>query len=91
MQFSASNGGNSFAAIDAKVKINDKGFFVAAGINDLPKLGVSVGQSSRSTDVNLSGIPQCGLPVFVNLVAADVCTSHSLGRLVCSAWVGVTA
>ena len=72
LQFSAGAGGNSFSAIDANFQTTDAGFFVAAGLDVLPNLGVSIGQSSRSTNVNLSWIPLRNLPVFVNLVAADV-------------------
>jgi hypothetical protein len=81
LQFSAGGGGNSFGAIDANFQTTDTGFFVAAGIDVLPNLGVSLGQSSRSTNVNLSWIPLRGLPVFVNLVAADVFDATPFGTV----------
>lgn len=72
LQFSVGAGGNSFSAIDGNFQSTETGFFAAAGIEVLPNLGVSLGQSSRSTNVNLSWIPLRRLPVFVNLVAADL-------------------
>jgi len=47
----------------------------------LPNLGFSVGQSSRSTNVNLSWIPFRGLPVFVNLMGADVFDATPYGTV----------
>jgi hypothetical protein len=81
LQFSAGAGGNSFGAIDANFQTTDAGFFVAAGLDVLPNLGVSIGQSSRSTNLNLSWIPLRGLPVFVNLVAADVFDATPFGTV----------
>ena len=72
LQFSVGAGGNSFSAIDGNFQSTETGFFAAAGIEVLPNLGVSLGQSSRSTNLNLSWIPLRRLPVFVNLVAADL-------------------
>ncbi len=72
LQLSVGGGGNSFSAINATFQASETGFFVAAGMDLLPNLGVSVGQSSRSTNLNVSWIPLRRLPVFVNLVAADV-------------------
>lgn len=72
LQFSVGGGGNSFSAIDGNFQSTETGFFAAAGVEVLPNLGVSLGQSSRSTNLNLSWIPLRRLPVFVNLVAADL-------------------
>ncbi len=81
LQLSAGGGGNSFAAIDANFQATETGFFVAAGVDLLPNLGFSVGQSSRSTNVNLSWIPFRGLPVFVNLMGADVFDATPYGTV----------
>jgi len=70
LQLSVGGGGNSFAAINANFQTTENGFFAAAGVDLLPNLGVSLG--SRSTNLNLSWIPLRRLPVFVNLVAADL-------------------
>ncbi|MFM7266473.1 MAG: hypothetical protein ACKOZW_12965 [Cyanobium sp.] len=72
LQVSVGGGGNSFSAIDGNFQTKGNGFFAAAGMDVLPNLGVSIGQSSRSTNLNLSWIPLRRLPVFVNLVAADL-------------------
>jgi hypothetical protein len=72
LQLSVGGGGNSFAAINANFQSTETGFFAAAGVEVLPNLGVSVGQSSRSTNLNLSWVPLRRLPVFVNVVAADL-------------------
>jgi len=81
LQLSAGGGGNSFASIDANFQSTEAGFFVAAGVDVLPNLGFSVGQSSRSTNLNLSWIPFRSLPVFVNLVAADVFEATPFGTV----------
>lgn len=81
LQLSAGGGGNSFAAIDANFQTTEAGFFVAAGVDLLPNVGLSVGQSSRSTNVNLSWIPLRSLPIFVNLVAVDVFDSTPFGTV----------
>jgi hypothetical protein len=72
LQVSVGGGGNSFSAIDGNFQSTETGFFAAVGVEVLPNLGVSLGQSSRSTNLNLSWIPLRRLPVFVNLVAADL-------------------
>lgn len=72
LQVSVGGGGNSFSAVDGNFQSTETGFFAAVGVEVLPNLGFSLGQSSRSTNVNLSWIPLRRLPVFVNLVAADV-------------------
>ena len=81
LQLSVGGGGNSFAAINANFQSTETGFFAAAGVDLLPNLGVSLGQSSRSTNVNLSWIPLKSLPVFVNLVAADVFDATPFGTV----------
>ena len=81
LQLSAGGGGSSFGAIDANFQTTEAGFFVAAGVDVLPNLGLSVGQSSRSTNVNVSWIPLRRLPIFVNLVVADVFDSTPFGTV----------
>lgn len=82
LQLSAGGGGgSSFGAIDANFQTTEAGFFVAAGVDVLPNLGLSVGQSSRSTNVNVSWIPLRGLPIFVNVVVADVFDATPFGTV----------
>ncbi len=81
LQFSAGTGGSSFSAIDANFNTSTSGFFMAAGVEVLPNVGVSVGQSSRSTNINLSFIPFRTLPIFVNLLAADLFDSTPFGTV----------
>lgn len=81
VQFSAGGGGNSFSAIDGNFQTTSSGFFAAAGIELTPYLGLSVGQSTRSTNVNLSFIPFRTLPIFVNLLAADVFDATPFGTV----------
>ena len=81
LQLSAGGGGSSFGAIDANFQTTESGFFVAAGVDVLPNLGLSVGQSSRSTNVNVSWIPMRRLPIFVNLVVADVFDATPFGSV----------
>jgi hypothetical protein len=72
LQLSAGGGGEGFAAIGSDFETSSGGFFAAAGLELLPNLGLSVGVSSRSTNVNVSYIPFRNLPVFVNVAAVDV-------------------
>ena len=81
LQLSVGGGGNSFAAVNANFQSTETGFFAAAGVDLLPNLGLSLGQSSRSTNVNLSWIPLRSLPVFVNLVDADVFDATPFGTV----------
>ena len=81
LQLSLGGGGNSFAAINANFQSTETGFFAAAGVDLLPNLGVSIGQSSRSTNLNLSWIPLRRLPVFVNVVAADLFDATPFGTV----------
>ena len=81
LQLSAGTGGSSFSAIDANFNTSTSGFFMAAGVEVLPNVGVSVGQSSRSTNINLSFIPFRTLPIFVNLLAADLFDSTPFGTV----------
>ncbi|MFM8276746.1 MAG: hypothetical protein ACKN89_07135, partial [Cyanobium sp.] len=46
-----------------------------------PNLLLSVGVSSRSTNLNLSSIPFRDLPVFVNVVAADLFNATPWGTV----------
>lgn len=72
VQFSLGGGGSSFALVDSTFQSAENGFFGAAGIELSPNVGFSVGVSSRSTNLNLSWIPLRTLPIFVNVMAADV-------------------
>ena len=81
LQFTLGGGGSGFAAIGPNFQTTDTGFFAAAGVELLPNLGISLGHSSRSTNLNLSYIPFAGLPVFINLVAADLFNSTPFGTV----------
>jgi hypothetical protein len=72
LQLSAGGGGEGFAEVGSNFETSSGGFFAAAGLEVLPNLGLSVGVSSRSTNMNVSYIPFRTLPVFVNLAAVDV-------------------
>jgi hypothetical protein len=72
LQVSVGGGGSSFAAIDSTFQAAENGFFGAAGVELSPNIGVSVGVSSRSTNMNLSWIPFRTLPIFVNVLGADL-------------------
>jgi hypothetical protein len=81
VQFTAGGGGSNFAAIDNNFQTSNSGYFVAAGIEALPNVGVSVGRSSRSTNFNVSIIPFRRWPVFVNLLAADAFSETPYGTV----------
>lgn len=81
VQVSAGGGGSSFAAIDSTFQTTQNGFFGAAGVELSPNLGVSVGVSSRSTNLNLSWIPFRTLPIFVNVMGADLFSATPWGTV----------
>lgn len=81
VQFTLGGGGSSFAAIDTTFELTEAGVYAAAGLEVLPNLGVSMGWSGRSTNVNLSWVPLRTFPVFVNLVAADVFSATPFGTV----------
>jgi len=81
LQFTAGVGGKRFAAIDSNFEGPGTGFFAAAGVEVTPNLGASLGWSGRSTNVNLSYIPFRAVPIFVNLLAADVFNSTPYGTI----------
>jgi hypothetical protein len=81
VQFTAGGGGSSFAAVDTTFQTAESGAFGAVGLEVTPNIGFSVGVSSRSTNVNLSWIPLRDLPVFVNVMAADVFSDTPWGTV----------
>ncbi|MEB3318851.1 MAG: hypothetical protein VKO39_12025 [Cyanobacteriota bacterium] len=81
VQFTAGGGGSNFAAIDNNFQTSNSGYYVAAGIEALPNVGVSVGRSSRSTNFNVSIIPFRRWPIFVNLLAADAFSETPYGTV----------
>jgi hypothetical protein len=81
LQFTLGGGGSSFAAIDTSYELTEAGMFGALGIEILENLGFSVGVSGRSTNVVLSWIPLRTVPVFVNLMAADVAATTPWGTV----------
>ena len=81
VQFSVGGGGSTFAAIDSTFQSAENGVFGAAGVELSPNLGVSVGVSTRSTNLNLSWIPLRTLPIFVNVLAADVFSATPWGTI----------
>ena len=81
LQFTLGGGGSSFGAIDTSYQLTSNGMFGSLGIEVLENLGFSVGVSGRSTNVLLSWIPFRTLPVFVNLMAADVAATTPWGTV----------
>lgn len=81
VQFTLGGGGSSFAGIDTSYQLTESGFYGAAGIELTPNVGMSVGVSGRGTNVNLSWIPFRSLPVFVNVLAADVFDATPWGTI----------
>jgi hypothetical protein len=81
LQVSVGGGGSSFAAIDSTFQSAQSGFFGAAGVELSPNIGVSVGVSSRSTNMNLSWIPFRTLPIFVNVLGADLFSVTPFGTI----------
>ena len=81
VQFTVGGGGSSFAAIDSNFQTSESGVFGAVGVELLANLGLSVGMSSRSANVNLSWVPFRTLPIFVNLLAADVFAATPWGTI----------
>jgi hypothetical protein len=81
VQFTLGGGGSSFAAIDTSYELTEAGMFGAVGIEILENLGFSVGVSGRSTNVVLSWIPLRTVPIFVNLMAADVAATTPWGTV----------
>lgn len=81
VQFTLGGGGSSFGAIDTSYELTSSGLFAAAGVELLDNLGFSVGMSGRSTNVVLSWIPLRSVPIFVNLMAADVFEATPWGTI----------
>ena len=81
VQFTLGGGGSSFAAIDTSYELTEAGMFGAVGIEVLENLGFSVGVSGRSTNVAVSWIPLRTVPIFVNLMAADVAATTPWGTI----------
>lgn len=82
VQFTVGGGGSSFAAIDPNTfGLTESGVYAAAGLEVMPNLGLSMGWSGRSANVTLSLIPLRSLPIFVNLLAADVFSDTPFGTV----------
>jgi len=81
VQLSAGVGGNLFAPLDAEFKGPTVGAFVAAGVELAPQLGASMAISGRGTNLSLGWIPWRRVPVFVNLLAADVFSASPYGTV----------
>lgn len=81
VQFTLGGGGSSFGAIDTSYALSSNGMFGAAGVELFENLGFSVGVSGRSSNVNLSWVPFRSLPIFVNLMAADVFAATPWGTI----------
>lgn len=81
VQFTVGGGGSSFGAIDASYELSSSGLFAAAGVELLENLGFSIGVSGRSTNVVLSWVPLRTMPIFVNLMAADVFETTPWGTI----------
>lgn len=71
-QLTLGGGGSGFAQINSNFQSTTTGYFMAAGMELFPNLGLSMGVSTRSKNVNLSFIPFRTLPIFVNLAGVDL-------------------
>jgi hypothetical protein len=71
-QFTVGGGGTGFAQINSNFQSSTTGYFMAAGVELFPNLGLSMGVSTRSKNVNLSFVPFRSLPIFVNLAGVDL-------------------
>ncbi len=81
VQLSAGVGGNLFAPLDWNFQGPTVGAFVAAGVELSPQVGASMAISGRGTNLSLGFVPFPRLPVFMNLVAADVFSSSPYGTV----------
>lgn len=81
LQLSAGIGGNFFAPLDVNFQGPTTGGFVAAGVELSPQVGVSMALSGRGTNLSLGWVPFPRLPVFVNLLAADVFAATPYGTV----------
>lgn len=81
VQFTLGGGGSSFSAIDTTFQAAENGFYGAAGVELTPNVGVSLGVSGRGTNINVSWVPFRSLPVFVNVLAADVFDATPWGTI----------
>jgi len=81
VQFTVGAGGYGFAQIDSNFATSDTGYFMAAGIEVLPNLGLSFGVSTRGKNVNVSYIPFRSLPIFVNLAGVDLFNETPWGTI----------
>ncbi len=82
LQVSAGGGGRLFAPLNDDFRTQgDAGVFGAVGVELTRNLGASVGVSGRGANVSLSYIPFHDVPVFVNLLAADVFNNTPYGTI----------
>ena len=71
-QLTLGGGGTGFAQISNNFQSSTTGYFMSAGMEVFPNLGLSLGVSTRSKNVNLSFVPFRTLPIFVNLAGVDL-------------------
>jgi hypothetical protein len=82
LQISAGGGGRLFAPLNDDFRTRgDAGVFGAVGVELTRNLGASVGMSGRGANVSLSYIPFHDVPIFFNLLAADVFNSTPYGTI----------
>ena len=82
LQLTAGGGGSLFAPLGSDFKARAYGgAFGAVGVEVTRNLGASVGVSGRGANVSLSYIPIHDVPIFVNLLAADVFNKTPYGTI----------
>ncbi|MEB3320959.1 MAG: hypothetical protein VKI63_08480 [Cyanobium sp.] len=73
LQLSFGGGGNQFAYLNPETfTSNSFGLFASLGLEITRNVGLSLGWSNRGTNVNLSYAPFRGVPIYLNVVGADL-------------------
>ena len=73
LQFSFGAGGYQFSYLDPETFKSDSfGMFASLGVEITRNVGLSLGWSNRGTNVNLSYTPFRGVPIYLNVVGADL-------------------
>lgn len=81
LQISVGVGGRDFVSLDENFEGNDVSVFGAIGVELAPNIGLSAGVSGRGVNANLSYTPFRGLPIAINLLAADVFNQSPFGTV----------
>jgi len=82
LQFSFGAGGYQFSYLDPETFESDSfGMFASLGLEITRNVGLSLGWSNRGTNVNLSYTPFRGVPIYVNVVGADLFNTSPSGTV----------